>query len=308
MTTLQPISVLVSHGAPISRIAMDPSESRLVTADTQRDVCFWKRTKDGWTKTVDLSFRHPNDKYRALDHVRAVEFSPDGKWVYIASGEGLYLYDFDEGTLLAERDTKPMFAFLINTVQDVAVRQDGLVALSSSDGSVDLMPPDLSYPLKFKDREGPVMIGFNGAGELVGSDHYHLVKWDGATGKRVPLTEGTSRTRLIFDEKVFDLAVHVSKPLVAIRTLGEVSLLDTNRLELVASAAVGVGLPRIAWSHDGQGLASLEHERVVMYSLSLEILHSMELDADSHPVGLRAIKGGWLVGLSDGNLVEWRRG
>jgi WD40 repeat protein len=308
MTTLQPLSVLVQHSAPISRIAVDFSETRLVTADGERQVAFWRKSGEAWIKTVELNFRHTNDKYRALDHVRSLEFSPNGARIYIASGESTFCYDFDSGQLLGEHDSKPLFAFLINTVQDIAVRRDGVVAMTGSDGTVDILDENLHPIRRFKDREGPVMIGFNAGGELVGSDYYHLIKWDPATGRRVALSDQSNRTRLIFEEKVFDLAIHPTEPLIAVRTLADVNIIDMRTLEITHSVATGRGLPRIAWSLDGTKVASLEHDGVVLYSLRLENVHRLNLEGDAHPVGLRAANGSWLLGLSDGNLVQWRRG
>lgn len=261
----------VAHDAPVKIVRFSPDGKLMATGDTQIQVRIWR---DGELR-VEIDPRSRLEKVRSIERIRGMEFSPDGKQIYISASDSLHAYDTEDGKLLWEHSPPRFLGFLIVSPQAVAVSSAGVVAASFDYGSFATFTPDGQRLLLKHDNYAPRLMGFSPHGKaLVGADGFNLCVWDSETGERV------HRWRL--EQRVFAMAVSKSEPLVATRELHTLTIWDIDRFEKICELPAGRGLPLLAFSPTQRVLATGERNRIRL--MNLECKKVRDFDAEDATV------------------------
>ncbi len=286
----------VAHDAPVQTVRFSPSGRMLATADTNVQIKIWR---DGEVLfTIDPASHQ--DKVRPLERVRAIEFSPDEKYVYVTASDTLLAFDVASGKLAWDYTPPRFLGFLIAVPQAVAVSSTGLVATAFDYGSIATFTPDGQQLYYRHDNWAPRMMGFSPHGKaLVGSDRFNLCVWDAETGSLA------HRWRL--DHKVFAMAVSHSEPLVATRELRTMTLWDIDTLKKLCELPAGIGLPLLAFSPTERVLATGEKTRIRLVNLECKKVRDLGAE-DSTVLALTFSPDGRQVvgGCSDHRVRFWR--
>jgi len=246
----------VAHDAPIQTVRFSPSGNLMATGDTDIVVKVWRGRE--LVRTLDPASHH--DKIRPIERIRAIEFSPDDRYLYVTASDTMFAYDLETGEIDWEYMAPRFLAFLIATPQTLAVSSTGLVAASFDYGSMATFDAHGHRQVLRHENFAPRMMGFSPHGKaIVGTDRFNLCVWDTQT---LALAH-----RWKLDKKVFAMAVSPSEPLVATRELHTLTLWDIDRYEKICELPAGQGLPILAFAPHDRLVATGEKTRIRLVNL-----------------------------------------
>jgi len=255
------------HNAPIQTVRFSPTGRFIATADTNVVVKIWHDGEHMFT--IDPASHQ--DKIRPMERVRAIEFSPDEKYVYVTAADTLLAFDMEEGKLAWEYTPPRYLAFLVVMPQTIAVSPTGLVAASFDYGSMATFTPDGQKLLYRHENYAPRMMGFSPQGKaLVGTDRFNLCVWDSETCSLA------HRRRL--ENKVYAMAVSPSEPLVATRELMTMTFWDIDKFEKVCELPASIGMPILAFSPTERMVATGEKTRVRLINMQCQKVRDLTVD------------------------------
>lgn len=274
---------------PIKLVAFSPDGSLVATATTDRRL----EVSRGAERLYSLDLHSWHDRFRALDRIRAIAFSPDSRTLHVASGETLFAFDARTRTALGQTGRLPTFAFLITCPQSIACSPLG-TAVAYDDGWTEIYAQESIK--KWFDNDGPRLIAFLQDGRrLAGTDFVSTCIWDAETGEKL--------YKYLPDDKVFAIATSPTDDLIAIRTLHELEILRAGEHQPLARVAVPAGLPTLAFHPQKPLVACGSARRIDLHSLDGVIVESIACDGFA-PLSLAFSPDGSVlaVGCSDGEL------
>lgn len=285
--------VIADHDAPVRAVSF--GEGRLMaTCDVQRTVKVWRDGERLWSR----NFRHVSDRYRAMDSVRAILFSPCGELLFAASGESVYALDSSTGEVAWSFDCPPHLVFMVTAPQTLAVSRLGYVAAAMGDGSIGLWTFAGEQTALWFENDAPRYIGFMPDGRrLAGTDGFAVSTWDVVTQERL--------SRLELDGRVFGFVTSPLDPVIATRTLRNVTVYSPDIELIVSRFKVDPGLPAMAFDPTRPRLVVSDQRSVSVRSYEGERLwHAKSPDG---PILCCAIdaNGMPVVGCGDGNVYRW---
>lgn len=285
----------VAHDAPVQTVRFSPTGQYMATGATDISVNVWRNRE--LLHTFDPGSHQ--DKIRPIERIRAIEFSPDERLLYVTASDMLNAYDLETGELAWQYMAPRFLAFLIATPQAIAVSSTGNVAVSFDYGSMTIFDAYGNKQISHHENFAPRMMGFSPQGKaIVGTDRFNLCVWD---AQDLSLAH-----RWKLDKKVFAMAVSPREPLVATRELYTLSLWDVERYEKLCELPAGQGLPILAFAPHDRLVATGEKTRVRLVNLECKKVK----DFDSEDANVLAVSftpdGKYLVaGCSDHKVRFW---
>ncbi|HVL39851.1 MAG TPA: hypothetical protein VM328_10725 [Fimbriimonadaceae bacterium] len=286
--------VVAHHDVAVRSVAFGRTRQILATADVRRQVRLWFNG----TLHVQLDLRARHDRFRPIDHIRALAITPDEETLYVAAGETVQAYRTFDGHPIWIYHAPPTFAFLITSALSMAMAPSGMLAVAFDDGSTAFFDPEGRRSHDIRGNDSPRFIGFLQDGvRLVGSDGFSVGIWDGLSGRRLLHFWLTAR--------IFGLAVSPIRDVFAIRTLREVLLFEVQGPRLLAEIPVEPGLPVVSFSSAHERLALVERHGLLVADyegrtiMRIEQPEAAVLGAAFTPEGSIALAG------SDGTVRLW---
>jgi WD40 repeat protein len=283
--------------AGIKLIAMSSDGTFLATADVNRRVRVWAFGE----LVFETDMTHTHDKFRALDSVYSLAFSPTGEVLFVTSGETFWVFESRSGREFWSHASPPTFGFLITTPVGMSVSSGGAIAVSNTDGNTDVWQFDsmgLYRLARWYDNEGPGMISWlRDDQRVVGSDHQAICIWEARTGVKL--------SRFVPGERVHGLAASRIHDVMAFRTLHKVFLYDTEGA-MISSADVAPGLPTLAFSPTAELLAFSDSKGISVCDYALQEQHRLEVPGGI-PISLAMHPDGssLIAGFGDGRMVTF---
>lgn len=295
LTHTLPALAIPAHGQPVQSLAFNHSGRLIATGDTARHLRAWFDVRPFF----DADLRSRNEKVKSADRIRGVAFSPEGRRLYVASGDTLRAYDLLLKKELWRYQPRRSFGLLVVSPMAVTVSPAGNVVVAMDAGTVRCLTPDGEILASWWDNEAPRHVAFtaDGAG-LVGADGFSVSVWEAYTGRKL--------RGMRSGERIFGMAVAPWPGIVAIRSLHTVELYSLDRFEALDRLSAPSGLPLMAFSPDGKVLALGGKEEVVLSSLNgapatvLPTTGARVLSLAFHPAGSFLA-----AGCSDGVVRFW---
>lgn len=285
---------VVANPVAVKKIAVCPQGRYFATADIDRNVRIWRKDGGEWASVFCVNLRHPSRRFRSLDIVRDLRFSPDGSRLYVASADTVRSIDTETLSECWQHKSRPYLVFMITTPMAVVPTSDGRVCMCNGDGSMEISCQ--RHQLRWHDHHCPIDLAVLPCQQkIVGIDRFHVAVWDLETGARLlvhPLST-----------KAFAMAANPHRPLLALRTLRSIELLDLDSGQIVAETEVAPGLPGLAWSPDGLRIANVDQYGVTLFDTSLQQVNRVEANPESAPpLAVAFDQQGLFVAMSDGSL------
>lgn len=287
----------VQHPCAVRSLRLSSDNQVLATADVDRVVCLWNKIGGEWIQRFHLALREDNDRFRALDLIRDVQFSTSGKQLIVAAGEALRVFNTDTGEQVWRNNADHNFSFLITTPLTIAVHDDS-IACAYADGTIEVYEPGASRPsLRWRDNFGPVRLHFSPDGKsLIGTDRYGVHIWDSSSG--------VMTTKISAPGKVFDIAVSPTSDTVAVRTLEELHTYSTDRNIWSGGHYARAGLPVVEFSRDGELFVSLDAGGVSLYNADCQLIRRTVISERGPLLAAAFDIDGLLVACSSGEVVK----
>jgi WD40 repeat protein len=240
----------------INHIAFDTSGELMAFSDVYMHVTV---QKDGLT-ALERDFNFMDDRIRAIQRIRGLQFSEDASILFVVAGDTLYAVDVETGNDVWTYTAPRSFAFLVISPCCVTVR-GGFVAASFDNGYIGVWSEDGLLQSLWHHNDAPRQMAFTSdAQTLVGTDSFSITTWNWQTRKR------TYRVRL--RDRAYGFALAPNSTSVAVWNLACVDIYSLVTGEVSATLKVGPGFPSLAFAPDGSSLAVCEDDRTRIYSLS----------------------------------------
>lgn len=292
LTSVGAIEPLRNHRHGINAVAVDPSGRYVATSDVDMLVEVWE--DDRPARWFDL--RSADAKAKNLQRVRALTFAADGSGrLFAAAGERVLCLDPATGDILWQYTAPRTWAFLVTTPHDLAVVPDGRVAASFDSGLMVVFSADGRVIDRWRDDEAPRTLRFLDWFHLIGTDTFRLMTWELGTRRKV--------LRMPLPGRGFAMQLAPEHPVVALRSLEDVRLLDIAAGTDLARISTRAGLPRIAFHPHDRILAVSEKHAVTLFDFEgRELARRDCTDASVLAIAFAADGNSVLVGCSDRTL------
>lgn len=291
--TLAESTLLSGHQAPVKLLSISPGGRYIASADTERQLKVWQ---DGQI-VMEKNLRTWHDRFLALDRIRALTFGAEPNRLYVASGESVKGYDVPNSEEVWEHGRPPTWAFLITCPQSISVNSEGLLAAAYDDGHVETYGPTKT---DWKDNDAPKSMAFLRDGtRIAGTDFVSVCIWNSFTGAKLAKYRPAHR-------KVYALAASRVADVIAVRSLYDVELWNTESGERVATTPSRPGLPILAF-HPTREMLAIGDARG--YSVvNFQGAEQVRVDCQGYsPLILTyAPDGSLLVGCSDSQIRIWK--
>lgn len=280
--------VIGQHSDSVKFACFSPSARYIAAADADRNVAVWDRTNTEMLQNLvwQQSLRHMSDRFRAMDHVRAMVFANDAI-LLVASGETLRGINVHNGLEIWRREAVPEYGFMVVTPIALARGKYGHIACAYADGVLEMYGPGESLPhWVLLDNDGPARIEFTRDGKyLVGTDRFTICIWDVADGKKV--------WRFPAPEKIFGLSVsHVDDHIIA-RSLFNCYTIETPSGRIVAQTPTRAGFPNVECHPSRPEYASVDAWGFALHGFDGNQI--WRVDTDYRPIGIAFSPDGDLV-------------
>lgn len=267
----------------------------LVTGDTERYLRAWFRSQ----LIFEADVRSVSDDVRAMDRLRAVEFSADAKKLYVATGDTIRAFDLISRMEVWRHIPKRSFGFLIVSPVAAAVSPSGNLLVATDFGHVNILDANGRSLTRWYHNDAPRYFSFllNGT-EIVGADGFSVSVFEAYSGRRLRWV----RTR----ERIYGMAYAPFQGIVAVRNLHYLELLDVETLMTLERIPAPTGLPLVAFSPNGGLLAAGGKEEVMLIDMNtkkselLPVIGARVLTLTFHPGGSTLA-----AGCSDGVVRFW---
>lgn len=295
LSSTSPTLAIPAHGQPVQSLVFNQSGRLIATGDTARHLRAWFDARPFF----EADLRSRNEKVKSMDRIRGVAFSPEGRRLYVASGDTVRAYDLLLKQEVWRYQPRRSFGLLVISPVAVAVSPAGNVVSVTDSGAVRCLSPEGEILASWWDNEAPRHIAFTGDGlGLIGADGFSVSVWEAYTGRRM--------RRLQSQERIFGMAVAPWPGIVAVRSLHSVDLFWLESFTQFERLPAPSGLPLMAFSPNGSVLAVGGKEEVVLSSLSgappvvLSTPGARVLSLAFHPAGSFLA-----AGCSDGVVRFW---
>lgn len=207
--------------------------------------------------TIDLS--SDSQKASAVQRVRRLVFDPSGRVLVAALSDRLAAYDVETGAEIWSFSPPNLFSFLVQGPSDVAFLSEGQLLVPFDEGSLNLWNLGGWSERRRRMSIAPRMVAMlSDKSGFVGSDGSQTWVWDlPGFGRRFRLTY----------ERVYALAGLPRRPIVAVRTLDQLQIVDVGTRQTMATVDVSPGLPLIAASPSDEVFAVGGEFGAVLYDL-----------------------------------------
>ncbi len=208
--------------------------------------------------TIDLSSE--SQKASAVQRVRRLVFDPSGRVLVAALSDRLAAYDVESGAEIWSFSPPNLFSFLVQGPSDVAFLNDGQLLVPFDEGSLNLWNLGGWSERRRRMSIAPRMVAMlSDKSGFVGSDGSQTWVWDlPGFGRRFRLTY----------ERVYALAALPHRPVVAVRTLDQLQIVDVGTRQTLATVDVSPGLPLVAASPSDEIFAVGGEFGAVLYDLN----------------------------------------
>lgn len=255
-------------------VAFSNDGLQIATGDVALELALWRDRKVVYRWDMTGQSR----SWHRAERIRAAAFSPDGRSLYVASGENLWCLDTAGGSIKWEHRSRGILAFLRNACLTVVTLPDGTVLSTYDDGKFEIRHPDGTLVARWGHRECPRFVQAVDDGVLlVGADAFAAGVWDLSSHRQIARLEPGTR--------IIGFAASIRGPLVAVLTLDELILWDRSGLRDLVHVPMGMGLPCLdvcptqdlvavadldgvgVWDADGQKLARADAKGIRVLSV-----------------------------------------
>jgi hypothetical protein len=248
----------------VIQIAYAPGGEKWAIGDANMQVTLMDRGNRLWT--ADLSSKTP--KALSLSRIRRIQFDPSGRTMVLALSDRLMALDMATGGEIWSYAPPNLFGFLVQGPSDAAFISENQILSPFDEGSFNIWNLGGWSERRRRTSIAPRLIAMlsDGSG-FVGSDGSQTWVWD--------LPGFGRRYRLTYD-RVYALAALPTKPIVAVRTLDQLHILDATVRQTIATIDVDPGLPLIAGSPSDDIFAIGAEYGATLIDLSGKILATTE--------------------------------
>jgi WD40 repeat protein len=232
-----------AHRDRVNHVATSPDRDVFAGSDVSSRVLVWRQGEVALDFTVRSRFRP-----WLSNVVRALQFSADGRELYVAMSDRVRSYDVENGQTRWCASAPNLLAFLPNPPQGLAVAPSGDLVVTYASGVIDLWTPYRVRKARWSHNDAPRMIGVLGDGRrAIGANGYSVTMWD--------LDSHALIGRLDPGGHVYGFAVSRVRDVAALHYGTSVRLFDLVEGREMARFDVPPGLPLIAFSPNEEALA-----------------------------------------------------
>ncbi|MGV3618241.1 MAG: WD40 repeat domain-containing protein [Fimbriimonas sp.] len=260
----------LTHQVPgINHVVYSTDGEAVATGDVRMNVSVHR----GGAVVMERNLGSESDKVRPTERIRGLEFSGDGRLLFVAAADTVYALDAATGATVWSYEPPRSFGFLI--ISPIALTaMGGLVAASFDNGSVAVWDEAGTLRCLWHDNDAPrhFALGYEGS-RLIGTDSFTLCVWNA--------TSRSKDTRIPLPSRAFGFAASRMGRIVAIRTLREIVLWDVEERRSILSVPAEPGLPVIAFHPSEPKFAVAARGNVVVRDFA-----GVELGRHSEPDAL----------------------
>lgn len=279
----------------INHIAYSPDGKTIATSDVHMNV---QVTRGGET-IFSQRFRSKQDKIRPTDRVRGLQFSLDGRLLFVAAADTLRALEVESGDEIWSYTPPRSFGFLVISPICLTSR-DGDVAAAFDNGSMAVWSESGIMKSLWHHNDAPRTLEFASEGALlVGTDSFSLTGWNWETRKQT--------FKMPMPARVYGMAVSRRELVAGTRTLHGIHLWDLAQQKAIGAMPVGFGLPLLAFSPTAPLMAYSERHSVMLCDLEGQIVDQRPVQ-DAAIVSLAFSRDGQeiAVGCTDNQVRQWR--
>lgn len=243
---------LTHHVLGINHVVYSPDGRHIATSDVQMNVAVYR---DG-ELVMERNLRSESDKVRPTERIRGLQFSADGRRVFVAAADTVFALETATGDTAWSYEPPRSFGFLI--ISPVALTaMGGLVAASFDNGSVAVWDENGVLRCLWQDNDSPrqFVFGYEGT-RLVGTDSFSLCIWSA--------TSRAKELRIPLPNRAFGFAASPSGKFVALRTLQDIVLWDVEQRRVMATVPAEPGLPVLAFRPGAETFAVAARDSVIL--------------------------------------------
>jgi WD40 repeat protein len=288
-----------NHG--INHISYSPDGSRIAWSSVNMIVRIEALGSPG-RSILEWDLSSLNEKVRPTERIRGLEFSSDGRLLFVAAADTLCAVELESQSLLWSYTPPRSFGFLVVSPVHLAVAGNGLIAACFDNGSIGVWREDGVLQSIWHDNDSPRVLRFTGNGtQLLGTDSFSLVVWDIDTRRRV------SRVRL--RDRVYAMDAPAHRPVAVLRTLSSLQIWDLNAMSVSSQVPVGAGFPVVCCHPSDTLFATSDRQCVSIIDYSGHVMDQLPISpAKVFSLAHARTSSDVVIGCNEDTPRFWSRG